>query len=224
MVWFGNKRVGLSSTKVSSISSIDLLIYSIMIVVICAWHLQVSTLLVRLYTVTFTMLHWYLEKQLGSSGLLLTVHPPIEWALFCNNFILVVGIVWAFLTHNGSLTTSIKYTIAFVWRALWRIGLITGVLFLLLIAALCVYYGYQFFVLSNMQGPKGPLLLRPIKYIFKLFGSYENVKELWANIFRLPKAEQLFAQMNEWSLVIWYGVHIGATASTVWAVAMVKRS
>ncbi|MGB8467676.1 MAG: hypothetical protein WCE21_01610 [Candidatus Babeliales bacterium] len=221
-MWLSSKKA-VEAIHAEAVTVLDVLIHTALIGGMFLTHTSVTTLLPHCYALVMQAIKHYLEAEAAPAQLTIFVYCPSEWVPSLNTIILFLGVVWALLTYRQHLSKSVQHTLLLLWSVLFRLMVISLVCFAVLVTIVGGYYAIELVALSKQQGPSGSVLLHPLKYLLKLTGSYDTVKEMWAKIFRLPKAQLLFDQINEWSLVLWYICHIASTFATVRVVMLLRR-
>lgn len=188
-----------------------------------ALHINIPSLLPFLYVHSFEIIKNYLEYQVAPASLIIMVYPLAEWIILSNYFLFGIGSIFLMLMHDAPILKSIKHVLCLLMPVTFRLIIISSVLFFIGLFCAGGYFAYKLLALSKEVGPKGPIFLRPLKYVFKMIGSYDAIKDMWAKLFRLPKAQIIFKEINQISHCAFLVTHVLSTISVLWALLKMRR-
>lgn len=195
----------------------DFVIYLVLLGLVFATGISVLTLLPKLYFFVFSFAKKYLETQVKPAPLEITVYANMDDFFLLINFVIVAaGLFFCFLIHKGLLSQLIGRSVALSWPIMFRLIVITGIFFAIIVGSIGLYFLYKLLLISKMEAPKGPVLLRPLKYFLKATGTYSTAKLLWIQAHALPKAQIIFDKINNFSFYTYWVCQLGSVFSTMW--------
>jgi hypothetical protein len=195
----------------------DFIVYVTLLFFILATGFGVPTLLPKLYYLVFSCAKNYLEIQVKPAPLEVVVYTNMDdFFLLINLVIVTAGLFFCFLIHKGTFREFIGRSVALSWPIMFRLIVITSILFAIIVGLIGLYFLYKLLLISKMEAPKGPVLLRPLKYILKATGTYSTAKLLWIQAHALPKAQIIFDKINNVSFYTYWVCQLGSVFSTMW--------
>lgn len=202
----------------------NLLLYFTFLLVTLVIGINVLTLLPHLYSLVMTSSKIYLEEQVKPAALQIRVfHHMNDVFLLINLLLLASGLFFCFIIHHGTIKQFVSRVVALSWLITFRLIVISTILFCVVAGIFGSYFLYKLLLISKAEGPKGPLPFRPLKYIFKLTGTYPLAKSLWTQAHALPKAQKVFDQINVVSLYAYWICQFGTVFSTMWWVLILQE-
>lgn len=195
----------------------NFIIYLTLLGLVFATGISVVTLLPKLYYFVFSYAKTYLETQVKPAPLEINVYGHMDDLFLAANLVIVcAGIFFAFFVHHGSFKEFVMRSVALSWPIMVRLMVITTILFSFIVGGIGIYFLYKLLLISKMEAPKGPMFLRPLKYAFKLTGTYGTAKNIWIQVHALPKAQKIFAQINDFSFYASWTCNLMSVFSTMW--------
>ncbi|MEX0940102.1 MAG: hypothetical protein WDZ41_01985 [Candidatus Babeliales bacterium] len=171
-----------------------------------------------LYTFIFTLIKNYLEQQAKPANLQIYVYTDMQQLIhYINLIILMSGIFICFIFYANSIRTFFKRISTLLWTLNVRIVLVTTIIFLFFILIFGSYFGYKLTLLTY-DIPKGPVIFKPFKLLFKVTGTYPVAKSVWDKTYILPKAKILFNQINNISFIMYCIAQMISIFSTIWII------
>jgi len=202
----------------------DFIIYTTLLTLIFLTGMSVLTLLPKLYFFVFSCAKDYLENQVKPVLLEINVYSKLnDLFLVINVLIIGTGLFFCFLINKGTFSQFIGRFVALSWPIMVRLILITAFFFSLIVGVIGLYFLYKLLLISKMDTPKGPVALRPLKYVLKFTGTYGTAKNLWIQVHALPKAQKIFDQINIFSLYTYWVCQATSIFSTLWWLLTVQE-
>jgi hypothetical protein len=217
-MYFWNINGLIDDLRTNKVSTADLTIYAALLSLTLLLSLNVINILPLLYDALFSIAKEYLEKQTAPTSLTISVYDYYN-SPFLNLklAVVVVGIIFCFFINKGNIKQFLTRIIALSWPITFRIIVITGSIFLVIMALIGAYFGYKLLLITATdQKITGPKILKPLKMLTKATVVYPIGKTIWTQGQNLVKAQIIFDQISRASYLMYWFTHITAFFSTLW--------
>ncbi len=206
----------LQDLRTNKVKRGEVFMYVALLSITFALSLNVINLLPTLYQFLFGYAKTYLEGQAAPTPLTVTVYHYFNTPfLNLKLAICLVGIIFCFFVHKGTIKQFVTRIIALSWPITFRIMIVTGLLFLLFTTLLGIYFGYKLLMITKAE-PTRPKVLKLLKFLIKATVAYPIGKAIWAQGQNLATAQVIFNQISRTSYVMYWGAHVTALFSTMW--------
>ncbi len=216
-MYFWNINALIQSLRLHQVTTRQTFIYCISVILLSVAGLMPHTFLPLLYYIFFSTAKLYIEQQIATPALQVTVFHENDTAFaLIALLICVLGIMYCYTGYAKRSTTEfIKQYLCLSVPLTIKIALLTLFLFVIIMGGITGFFWYKLTILEYTPLPK-PNYFNPIKLLFKALTVIPFVREGLDQMTLFLKIQALFDQINTVSYVLYYAAQGFALLELLW--------